>query len=226
QFGDSAIAKMLDYLTKLPDGLVVMEIEGGTSFNTIPGSAVLEIDMVGGLRETIGTKIGKILAAVHRVEEEFKKCPDPQFTPAEPTMNIGLVRTFEDFVKFSGCCRMPPTVTHETYEGWMASLRAACESVGGIFRITEYKQPFRTSNEHDLARICRATLKSIGLDSAPTAQSVANEANVFNRFGIACLVIGPGQGVGNSHAPNEHVRIEQLHEATRFYRGVLERVCL
>lgn len=226
QFGESAITKMLEYLTKLPDGLVVMEIEGGTSFNTVPGHAVLEIDMVGGLRETIGTKIGRILAAVAEVETAFKKCPDHEFTPAEPTLNIGLVRTFEDFVKFSGCCRMPPTVTHETYESWMSILRSACESVGAVFRVTEYKQPFRTTGEHALVKTCREELGKLGLDVNPAAQSVANEANVFHRFGIACLVIGPGQGVGNSHAPNERVRIEQLHEATRFYRGVLERVCL
>lgn len=226
QAGDSAINKMLDYLTKLPDGLVVMEIEGGTSFNTVPGHAVLEIDMVGGLRETIGTKIAQILAAIQKVEKEFAIWPDPQFTPAEPTMNIGLVRTFEDFVKFSGCCRMPPSVTHETYEAWMEILRSACESVGAVFRVTEYKQPFRTPTHHPLALACKAELSKLGLDTTPVAQSVANEANVFHRFGISCVVIGPGHGVGNSHAPNEHVRIEQLHEATRFYRGVLERVCL
>ncbi|MES2964694.1 MAG: M20/M25/M40 family metallo-hydrolase [Bdellovibrionota bacterium] len=226
QFGDSAISKMLEYLTKLPDGLVVMEIEGGTSFNTIPGHAVLEIDMVGGLRETIGTKIGRILEAVQAVEREFAKCPDPQFIPAEPTLSIGLVRTFEDFVKFSGCCRLPASVTHEAYEGWMAILRSACEDVGAVFRVTEYKQPFRTPSHHPLALACKAELSRLGLDPAPLAQSVANEANVFNRFGISCVVFGPGHGVGNSHAPNEHVRIEQLHEATRFYRGVLERVCL
>lgn len=226
QFGESAINKMLEYLTKLPDGLVVMEIEGGTSFNTVPGHAVLEIDMVGGLRETIGTKIGKILEAIRSVEKEFEKCPDPPFTPAEPTMNIGLVRTFEDFVKFSGCCRMPPSVTHETYQGWMEILRVACESVGAVFRVTEYKQPFRTPSHHPLALACKAELAKLGRDVSPVAQSVANEANVFTRFGISCVVVGPGHGVGNSHAPNEHVRIEQLHEATRFYRGVLERMCL
>jgi len=182
--------------------------------------------MVGGLKETIGTKIGHVLRAVGAVEKEFAKCADPQFSPAEPTLNIGLVRTNEDSVKFSGCCRMPPSVTHETYEGWMSILRGACEEIGGVFRVTEYKQPFRTPSHHPLALACKAELTKLGRETAPAAQSVANEANVFHRFGISCLVFGPGRGVGNSHAPNEHVRIEQLHEATRFYRGVLERVCL
>ena len=226
QLGESAIVKMLDYLTKLPDGLVVMELEGGTTFNTVPAHAVLEIDMVGGLKETIGTKIGQILNVIHELERRFLQSPDAEFTPPEPTLNIGLVRTFEDFVKFSGCCRMPPTVTHEVYEEWMTTLRRACESVGAVFRVTDYKQPFRTAAEDDLLKICQEELARQGLPAMPEAQSVTNEANVFHRFGISCVVIGPGRGVGNSHAPNESIKISQLNEATRFYRSVLERVCL
>jgi succinyl-diaminopimelate desuccinylase len=226
QMGESAILKMIDYLTKLPDGLVLMEMEGGVSYNTVPSHAVLEIDTVANVRETIGSKISRIMKAIARVEKDFLRFPDAEFDPAMPTLNIGLVRTYEDFVKFSGCCRLPPSVSNGTYEEWMEILRRACAEVGGVFRITEYKQPFRTDVSSPLVRVCQEELKALGLPPACAAQSVTNEANVFSRFGIPCVVFGPGRGVGNSHAPNEHVRIEELHQATRFYRGVLERVSL
>ena len=231
--GENAILKMIEYLTKLPEGIVMMEMEGGVSFNTIPSHAMLEFDMVGAVRETIGVKIAKIVSAIRNVEHQFEAYPDPEFSPSIPTLNIGLVRTYEDFVKLSGCCRLPPSVSNEVYEKWMEGLREACDQVGAVFRVTDYKQPFRTPSDHPLVQICleeRAKLQSKSATDASQmalqAQSVANEANVFSRFGIPCVVVGPGQGVGNSHAPNEHVRIEQLHDATRFYRGVLERVCL
>lgn len=224
--GESAILKMIDYLTKLPDGLLLMEMEGGINYNTVPSNAVLEIDTVANVRETIGSKVARIMKAIAAVEKDFLNYPDAGFDPSVPTLNIGQVRTYEDMVKFKGCCRLPPSVSNEVYEQWMESLRGACADVGGVFRITEYKQPFRTEMTSPLVEVCQAALAEIGLPAECGAQSVANEANVFSRFGIPCVVVGPGRGVGNSHAPNEHVRIEQLHQAVRFYRGVLERVSL
>ena len=226
QMGESAIVKMLDYLTKLPEGLAVMEIEGGISYNTVPAHAVLEIDMVGELRESIASKIAKIAAAIDQVEKRFKDLSDKDFDPPEPSLNIGQIRTFEDFIKISGCVRLPPSVSEEVYEDWMTILRDACKNVGAVFRVTDYKQPFRTKLEEPLTKICQEELVKLGRSPKCTAQSVATEANVFSRFGIASVVIGPGQGVGNSHAPNERVKIDELYEAVRFYKGVLERVCL
>lgn len=226
QAGESAILKMIDYLTKLPDGLLLMEMEGGINYNTVPSNAVLEIDTVANVRETIGSKIGRIMKAIASVEKDFLNYADDGFDPAVPTLNIGQVRTYEDIVKFKGCCRLPPSVSNETYEKWMETLRLACAEAGGVFRITEYKQPFRTDPSSPLVEVCQRVLRDIGLPADYGAQSVANEANVFSRFGIPCVVVGPGRGVGNSHAPNEHVRIDQLHQAVRFYRGVIERVSL
>lgn len=221
--GDSAITKMIDYLTKLPDGLVLMEMEGGTNYNTVPSHAVLEIDMVANVKETIGSRIARVMKAIGRVEKEFLAYPDQAFDPAVPTLNIGQVRTYEDLVKFKGCCRLPPSVSNEVYEKWMEILRQACDEVGGVFRVTEYKQPFRTDVASSLVQVCREQAAALGLPDECAAQSVADEANVFSRFGIPCVVVGPGRGVGNSHAPNEHVRIEQLQQAIQFYRGVLGR---
>jgi acetylornithine deacetylase/succinyl-diaminopimelate desuccinylase-like protein len=226
QTGESAIAKMLDYLTRLPEGLAVMEMEGGISFNTVPAHAVLEIDMDGSIRDSMASRVSRIAKSIASVEARFKNYPDPEFDPAEPTLNIGLIRTYEDFVKLSGCCRLPPTVSHDVYQEWMEILRLGCQEVGAAFRVTDYKQPFRTRSEGPLVQVCQEQLSLLGLSPQCGAQSVANEANVFTRFGIACVVIGPGRGVGNSHAPNEHVRMEQLNQVIRFYKGVLERVCL
>ncbi len=224
--GDSAILKMLDYLAKLPEGLAVMGIEGGVSFNTVPAQAMLEIDVIGGLRENIGRRLKTVMDAIAGVERDFANYADAGFDPSRPTLNIGLIRTYRDYVGMMGCCRLPPVVTNEVYEGWMRVLRDACASVGGTFRVTDYKQPFRTPSDAEFVRIAQGELSRLGIDARCATKSAANEANVFSRFGMECAVIGPGRGAGNSHAPNEHVRISQLHEAVRFYKGVIERVCL
>jgi succinyl-diaminopimelate desuccinylase len=66
----------------------------------------------------------------------------------------------------------------------------------------------------------------MGLEPALQKLSVSTEANVFSRLGVKCLVWGPGQSVGNSHAPNESIKISDLKLATEFYRRVIERYCL
>ena len=160
------------------------------------------------------------------MEEEFRKFPDAQFTPQEPTLNVGMIRTFEDHVKISGCVRLPPTVSQADYESWMQTLRDACAAEGAVFRIGDYKQPFRTAANSKFIETCRTVLTELKIDAAPAAQAVANEANVFAKFGLDCAVCGPGQGVGNSHTPNEYVRIPELDQATHFYRRIIDVMCL
>lgn len=231
QLGESAIDKMLDALERLPSGLAIMEIEGGVNFNTVPSQAVLEIDMVStfstaGLKTLMAQKIVRIRGAIKMVEEQFRKFPDAQFVPQEPSLNIGMIRTLEDHVKISGCVRLPPTVSQSDYEGWMLILREACRAEDAVFRIGDYKQPFRSKTNSVLVETCRSILKEMGIDAALGAQAVSNEANVFAKFGLDCAVWGPGQGVGNSHTPNEYVRIPELDRATDFYRRVIEQMCI
>lgn len=226
QMGESAISKLFEYLEKLPQGLAVMEIEGGISYNTVPAHAVLEIDMVGELRESMASHLSRIASAIAEVQRRFQSHADSAFDPPEPSLNVGMIRTYSDYIRLSGCVRLPPSVSDEIYEEWMEILRKACLEIGADFRVTDYKQPFRTPASESLVQVCQQELNQLGRSPDCTAQSVTTEANVFSRFGIASVVIGPGRGVGNSHAPNEHVKIDELHEAVRFYKGVLQRVCL
>lgn len=226
QHGESAILKMLEYLSKLPDGIAVMDLDAGVNFNTVPSQGVLEFDMAGGLKDTIAKKITHLSRAIEELEKDFLKYPDSAFIPEYPTLNIGMIRTHDDHIKLSGCCRIPPSVNQETYERWMQQLRLACEATGSVFRVTEYKQPFRSNLDSPFARACQEQLEELGLPTECGTQSVTNEANVFSRLGIECLVIGPGQGVGNSHSPEEHVKLSQLDAATDFYVGIMKRIGL
>jgi acetylornithine deacetylase/succinyl-diaminopimelate desuccinylase-like protein len=231
QHGESAIEKMLDALERLPAGIALIEIEGGVNFNTVPSQAVLEIDSASGisgehLKQLMAMKIVRIRAAIRSVQNRFRLFPDAEFVPQEPTLNVGIIRTFNDSVKLSGCVRLPPTVSQDEYESWMRILRDACHTEGAVFRIGDYKAPFRLGKESTLLQIAEGVLDELGINAPRSTQAVANEANVFAKFGIETLVWGPGQGVGNSHTPNECVRLSELNLAIDFYRRVIERMCL
>lgn len=224
--GESAITKMLHYLQQLPDSVTLMEIDGGVSHNSVPSHALLEIDIVSNSSKPIIMRLMKIFEAVKVLEKEFLNYSDQDFFPAEPSLNIGLVRTYQDHVLLAGSCRIPPVITHETYEAWMGQLHEVCEANGSQFRVTDYKKPFRTNETSMLVKGCRDELRDMGLVDGLSTQPSTNEASIFSRTGIECLCFGPGKREGNVHTPSEHVAIADLHKAVEFYKRVIERFCL
>lgn len=224
--GESAVIKMLDYLIQLPESVSLMDIDGGISHNSVPSHALLEIDVVSNTKKPIVAKIIKIYGAIKDLEKEFSKFKDEGFFPSEPTLNIGLIKTFEDHVLISGSCRIPPLISQEIYESWMGKLRATCEEHDSQFRVTDYKKPFRTSKDSNFVAGCQEVLSSMGLSDELKSQPSTNEASIFSRTGIDCLCFGPGKREGNAHTPSEHVNIVDLHKAIDFYKKVIERFCL
>lgn len=224
--GQNAIMIMLEYLTQLPEGIAVMDLDGGHANNSVPAHAILEIDTVAGFKDPILPKIGKIYQSLLCLQEELQGFREEGFQPPHPTMNIGRIRSDEDGVVISGSCRLPPSVTDAIYEGWMKNLSQAVNEVGATFRVKDYKRGFTARSETPFVQGTQDVLKAMGLDSSLYKLAQTTEANVFHRMGAECLVWGPGQSVGNSHAPNECINIGDLRQAAEFYSRLLERFCL
>lgn len=225
QLGESAINKLFDYLLQLPEDLVVMEIDGGVNFNTVPSQAFLEVDPVSGFRFPMAKKLGHVFRAVLRLEEIFLQYRDPLFTPESPTLNIGIVRTSEDDVVLSGTCRMSPSISTAVYESWMLRLHTVCESVGATFRVQDYKKPYQIETGSEFVRIAQEELRVMGLPDALQTQASTNESSLFSRIGIECISFGAGDPEGNIHTPSEHVSIDDLKRSIEFYKRLLLRVC-
>ncbi len=224
--GDNAIIKMLEYLVRLPEGIVIMELDGGINHNTVPASAVLEIDIVSGIKDPMVKKLSKVLHSLRQLESELRAFSAPGYFPPHPTLNLGMIRTLPDRVVLTGSCRIPAVVPDQMYEGWIRRLHDECETVGATFSVVDYKSAFRTAPEAASVRAAQKVAGQLGLATETTTVSASTEANVFSRFGAECLVLGPGQGVGNSHAPNENIKIEELQLAVTFYRQLIEELCL
>lgn len=224
--GESAIKKMLDYLLQLPESIVVMEMEGGVNFNTVPANAVLEVDPISGFSQPMTRKLATVYRALKDMEVKFLSYQDRDFTPSHPTLNIGLIKTYDDHILLSGSCRIPPIVTNDIYESWMKSLKEKCESVGAHFRITDYKRSYRTDQNSMLVRGCLSEMQEMGLSTQTTTQSSTNEAALWSRVGIDCISFGPGKREGNIHTPKEHVAVDDLKKSIEFYRRIIERFCI
>lgn len=226
RLGDNAILKMLEYLSHLPEGIAIMDLNGGINYNSVPASAVLEIDMVAGFRNPILPKITKIYRGLQVLEDELCRFNEEGFDPPHPTINLGMVRTSEHEIRFTGSCRLPPSVTDEVYERWMAGFNRSVQAAGATFSVKDYRKGFVAKPGSEFIEGLQGILRDMNLNAELNKITLASEANVFSRLGIECLVWGPGQSIGNSHAPNENIKISDLRAATEFYKRSIERFCL
>ena len=226
QGGENAIMKMLAYLAQLPEGIAVMDLDGGISSHAVPGNSVLEIDTVAGFQDPILPKISKIFTSLKELESDLRSFHEEGFSPPHPTMNLGMIRTSEAEVRVTGCCRLPPSVTDSVYEGWFEKLASSVQAAGATFCVKGYLKGFTADASSDFVRSTLGILTEMGLDPGLHKVSAATEASVMSRTGMECVVWGPGLSVGNSHAPNENIRLSELKTAVAVYRRLAERFCL
>lgn len=224
--GDNAIQKMLDFLQKMPENMVLIEADGGTRFNMIPNQAMVELDMVSYVKNLCLVKLNKIYRALQEVENDMRLFQDNEFEPNFSTLSVGIIRTTDDSLLIGGSCRILPNINQEQYEIWMSKIQKVCEECGAQFRITDYKKPFRTNENSVLVKSAQSILQKMGMNSDCKTLASTNEASLFTRMNIECICIGPGVREGNVHTPEEHVKIEDLEKATHFYEQMVERFCL
>lgn len=226
QLGDNAIQKMLEFLWKMPDNVVLVDADGGTRFNMIPNQAMVELDFTTKVQDLVIAKLKKIYEVLQTVEQDMKQHVDYDFEPHHSTLSIGLIRMYDDHIKIGGSCRVLPNITQEQYEEWMKRIEGVCKEMGAQFLITDYKKPFRTAENSVLIKSAQAVLEKMGLDSKCRTLASTNEASLFSRLGLECICIGAGIREGNVHTPTEHVKIEDLEKVMKFYQQLVERFCL
>lgn len=216
---------LFSYLEQLPENLALIEVDGGSHFNAVPSSAILEFDMAS-VKDPVSNKLRSIYKAVLQLEDEFKKVQDPEFSPAYSTLNLGVLRTFDDYVMLLGSVRILPRVHAADYEQWIEKIRRQCEALGATFRVRDFKKPFRVDENSLLIRGGLAELQKLGMDSKLRHQNATTEASLFSRIGIECLCFGPGQRERNIFTPTEHVPLSEAEKSISFYRAMIERFCL
>jgi len=226
ELGDNAITKLFEYLLNLPQNCVIMNMEGGVNYNTVPSNAFLEVDIITLKKPQTLTRLTTIYKTITQIQSDFKKYVDNEFSPNQPTLNIGLVKTFKNYIQILATCRIPPSIQSETLENWLDTIKSSCHAVQCQFQINDYKKPFRVPDNSILLKSCIDEARSIGLESEIITLSSTNEASLFSRLGVECVCFGPGERGDNLHTAKESVKISQLNQAIEFYARLMKRLCL
>lgn len=226
QEGQNAIVSMLNYLDELPESIRVINVDGGTYFNTIPTQAELEFDISAKPDKWDAGRLKMIYNKIKDLEETFNTFPSPDFDPPMPTINLGFIRTKTDHIQLQGAVRWSSHISDRDYVSWMKSLSSVCEEQGAIFRVLDTKRPFVTDKSDSFVSDCLMEMRHFSPNSSLMTQPTTNEANVFQTKGFKCVVFGPGKRTKNVHTPQEKVSLDDLTKARRFYENIIKKVCL
>lgn len=223
---ESAIDKIFNYLLQIPDGVVLMEVDAGVSYNATPLHGVLELDLVSGVQDAMVRKLKLLYYQIVELKGEFLAYQDPEFNPPNPLLHIGMIKTNSDHVTVTLNCRFPPIVTESNYQQWLNRLQNVSEKIQGQARVIDYKRPYHTDLRSEFVKNCEQVLEKVGLNKNLKTQSHTNEASLLSRVGVECLGFGPGVREGNVHTPNEKVKLDDIYKSIEFYQNAIEAFCL
>jgi acetylornithine deacetylase/succinyl-diaminopimelate desuccinylase-like protein len=229
--GDNAIHKLIDYLTKLPEGVAVINAKGGSSVNTVPADAFVEIDANATFsemdsRESVGNKLVRLAREIQKLDREFLNFEDVVFSPSHPTLNIGMLDTREDYLWLSVSIRVTPNISHDQLTAWLDRLKKIAELSGSKFKPQRISPAALTSLSSELVVGAQEILKSMRQPSEPITKASGTECSVYRKYGVDCIVFGPGVSIGNSHTANEFNFLSQLETASLFYGRCVTRFCI
>ncbi len=173
----------------------------------------------------------KLMQAVADLAAEARANADVTslFDPPGATMTIGLVQGGTAFNILAKRCtfgwdlRCPPGVSADDIEARFRIIAAQVDAdikrrapEGGV-RVT------RRSETPPLAPIggeAETLARALTGDNAPSAESYAAEAGLFQRAGISAVICGPGS-ILQAHQPDEWIARDQLAHGALFMRRLI-----
>ncbi len=227
--GENAILKMIEYISKLPEGIGLLVAKGGTVANTVPSYAQIEIDpgfILPSEHVGSGMRLVKLVRELQRLEREFLNFENPAFSPPTPTLNIGVLNTTETCLKLTVSFRVTPQITPEQIETWWQRLGGFAEKNGCLFTADRMTNSAMTPLDSELITGAVEISKKLKLPESPITKASGTECSIYRPLGVECMVIGPGVSIGNSHTANEYNILSQLDLASEFYSEAVKRFCL
>jgi acetylornithine deacetylase/succinyl-diaminopimelate desuccinylase-like protein len=223
-FTENPISQMFSYLKHLPDGLVLVSVEGGQHAAEQPDQAWLELEIADGLKETMIRKLVRMYEHFLNTVGSLRQLTDPDFVPKCSTMNLGKIESRPDGITISGTCRFVPRVGPDIYNRLLSELKLACEALGGRCEVIDFREPFIGRIESRLGLALRSGLERRQLSVTHTVSRQCGEANLFDRFNVNTLAFGAARPA-DFQVSSERVSIKDLEKSIDVYQDVIREVC-
>lgn len=224
--GDNAILKLVGYVAKLPRGTAILNASGGSSENTVPADAEIEIDGGKVFDSSVGDKLVLLFQELQKLEREFLNFDNRDFAPPSPTLNPGVLETKEWGLNLAVSFRITPEVRAHQLEEWIERFEKFSKKNGMECVRKRISPPALTPITGELVKGAIEISKRLSLPLKPITKASSTECSVYGQCGIESIVFGPGVSIGNSHTANEYNFLSHLEKAKQFYAEAVKRFCL
>ncbi len=251
QLGINAVQKALDFLKNHKGKYEFINLTGGELINVIPDKASLKIRCpeklvsedeglylyTEKLKKPAYVFTSNFVEALEDLQtyfkklfSEFKKTPSLEFDPPTSVLNIGVISTQENKIRFLLGIRLLPSANTDEI---IASIQAQIDAITKKYptiqiaqRIDRLSLPMKTDLTSKLIMETKTVLRSMGLQETLITKSSSTEASVYRALGAEAIVWGPGISIGNVHKPNEFNYLHHLTHAVTFYEKMIEQFCV
>lgn len=220
------IRDVINYFKKLPENTTLIDLDGGTQFNTEPNQILSEIDLSGEVKNPMIKRLITLFDKFSDLHQELKKETHSNFQPPHLSFHIGSLRTNENHLRLSGIVRIPPHISDQQIQNWELAAQSICQQVQAQLVTSEFKTCYQLNPENPIVSRAQQVMNGLSLPYQVDSYYMSNEACLLGRKNISTLIVGPGAADQNLHTPNEHVTIKELKTASEIYAGWIKEECV
>lgn len=185
------------------------------------------------LPEEIGPALRLIRAEIDEINKRLQSVHDSKFHPAESRATLSSIVQERDYLELCVHFHLLPEMgSNEKKKEIEQDLKSRVSALAKNFRSISVdcrkvvSTPYYFMNpQASSVQTLIADLGRAGVEPKITFANYPSEAAYFHEKGFDTIVFGPGAVSGVSHAPNEHVKIDDLMAAVRFYGRTIEAFC-
>lgn len=220
------IRDVIEYFKKLPENTTLIDLDGGTQFNTEPNQILTEIDLSGDVPTPMIKRLIELFDSFSILHQELKKDTHSHFQPPHLSFHIGTLRTTDNHLRLSGIVRIPPHITDKQIQNWELDAQSICYKLQANLVTSEFKTCYQLNPNDSIIQSAHQVMKQISIPYAVDSFYMSNEACLLGRKNISTLIMGPGAADQNLHTPNEHVTIKDLITASEIYSSWIKEECV
>lgn len=224
--GENAILKLIEYLERLPVGVGILNIHGGSAVNIVPPEAYVELDPHVVFTSSVGTRLTNVVRELGRLGKVMEGITHPDFSPSHSTINVAVLKTGKKGIELQVSIRLTPNVSDDVIRDWIGKLQDHINALGGTCYVMRRTGASETPVDSELVQGCLEISKSLGLPTKLITKAGGTESSIYTPKGVSCIVFGPGKSLGNSHTANEYNYLSQIEKAQEFYKACARKFCL
>lgn len=202
----NSIFQLIKSCAHLPEGTVILDIDGGTSSINEPETAYFEIDFMKPFKGSLVSKFSSFGDLLLQLNQELCGMFEP--FGLKRALHIGKCQDSEDGVTFYGFNLIPAKLSAKELDHWFSIFKSTALEAGGVVTILDAKSPYFHPDQQN--------------QNMPYSTHLT-EASLFSKICSNVIICGAGKE-GSSKKPNESIKLDHLVESCEVFYNIFKNL--